>query len=310
MSERLRVATRGSTLARTQAQHVADLLGADAELVLISTAGDRRVDADINRIGGQGVFVKDVQAAVLDGRADIAVHSAKDLPSSPSVATAGLVIAALPERADARDVLVGSHLDDLPSGARIGTGAIRRRAQLAWVRPDLTFASIRGNVDTRLAKLGAYDAIVVAAAALQRLGHQPDEYDVLDPVVMLPQVGQGARAVECRAGDTATRDRLAALDHDPTRRAVTAERAFLAELGGGCDAPVAAHATLDERDEAGTLLTLTGLLATGDGRVCFRHTAIGRDPVQLGREVARYLLDDAGGAGFLEFDLASPAEVP
>src|SRR5207244_454712 len=181
-----------------------------------------------------------VQAAVLDGRADVAVHSAKDLP--PGSAD-GLVIAAIPERDDSRDALVGSTLEGLPVGARVGTGSVRRRAQLAGLRPDLTFASLRGNIDTRLAKADAFGAIVMAAAALERLGRRPAVAEVLDPSVLLPQVAQGALAVECREDDGETRAALAAIEHEPSRRAVDAERAFLAELGGGCDLPVGAYAT-------------------------------------------------------------------
>jgi len=182
----LRAATRASALARTQTDLVAALLGDDVEPVVVQTTGDRRADVPIWEIGGQGVFVKEVQAAVLDGRADFAVHSAKDLPSrTPD----GLVIAAIPERDDARDALVGSTLEGLPVGARVGTGSVRRRAQLAWYRPDLTFAGLRGNVDTRLAKAADFHAIVVATAALRRLGRGQAISEVLDPAIVLPQVG-------------------------------------------------------------------------------------------------------------------------
>ncbi len=162
--------------------------GITVEAVVVDTVGDRRTDAPIWAIGGQGVFVKEVQAAVLDGRADIAVHSAKDLPSK---ATEGLVIAAIPPRGDPRDALVGGTLASLPAGARIGTGSVRRRVQLAWLRPDLTFAGLRGNMETRLAKASGFDAIVVAAAALQRLGRSAERSEVLDPMLVVPQVGQG-----------------------------------------------------------------------------------------------------------------------
>ena len=254
----------------------------------------RRTDAPIWAIGGQGVFVKEVQAAVLDGRADIAVHSAKDLPSSPAP---GLVIAAIPLRGDPRDALVGGTLAGLPPGARIGTGSIRRRAQLAWLRPDLTFAGLRGNMETRLAKASGFDAIVVAAAALQRLGRSAERSEVLDPTLVVPQVGQGALAVECREDDVATRELLAAIDHGPSRLAVEAERAFLREVGGSCDLPVGAYATVSDDD--GTI-SLEGLLATGDGRVVIRRRDDDTDPVALGRRVARYLLDDAGGSDLLD----------
>ena len=289
----LRAATRGSVLARWQTDHVARLLGARVETVVVETAGDRRRDLPISAIGGQGVFVKEVQAAVLSGQADYAVHSAKDLPSTP---TDGLVLAAVPVRADPRDALVGSTLAGLPPGATVATGAVRRRAQLAALRPDLTFAELRGNVDTRLKKAGDYGAAVVAFAALQRLDRQDEATEVLGPGVMLPQVAQGALAVECRAGDEETRLRLAAIEDPRSRTAVDAERAFLAALGGGCDLPVGALAlvTGDGRVE------LEGLLATVDGRVVLRHRMAGDDPGALGAELAAHILDRAGGRSLLE----------
>jgi len=298
---RLRVATRGSTLARTQTDNVCRLLRADIEAVVVETLGDRRLDTPIWRIGGQGVFVKEVQAAVLEGRADLAVHSAKDLPSAPAV---GLVIAAVPERDDPRDALVGAALDDLPTGGRVATGSVRRRAQLAWLRPDLTFTGLRGNMETRLAKAAGHDAVVVANAALRRLGRGAAAAEILDPALVVPQVGQGALAVECRFDDDEVRDLLATIAHGPSSRAVAAERAFLAEIGGSCDLPVGAHATVDD----GGALSLTGLLATADGRVMLRHTAEGDDGEVLGRAVARHLLDNAGGADLLAATALAAAE--
>ena len=300
---RLRVATRGSTLARIQTDHVIRLLGEGVEVepVVVETLGDRRADAPIWRLGGQGVFVKEVQAAVLDGRADLAVHSAKDLPSAPA---GGLVIAAVPEREDPRDALVGAALDDLPPGGRVATGSVRRRAQLAWLRPDLTFAGLRGNIETRLAKAAGHDAVVVAAAALRRLGRDDAAAQVLDTEILVPQVGQGALAVECRTDDGEVRDLLAIADHPPSARAVAAERAYLAEVGGGCDLPVGAHATIDDEG----VVRLTGLLAAPDGRVMIRHTASGEDGEALGRAVARHLLDEAGGAHLLAAVALAPAD--
>ncbi|MEA2843938.1 MAG: hydroxymethylbilane synthase [Actinomycetota bacterium] len=294
MSPPLRAATRGSKLALTQTRLVADMLGVDVEVVVVETVGDRVTDAPISAIGGQGVFVKEVQAAVLDGRADFAVHSAKDLPSAP---TPGLVIGAVPERADPRDALVGGTLASLPAGAQVATGSVRRRAQLAWLRPDLTFAGLRGNMETRLSKADSFDAIVVAAAALHRLGRADRLTEVLDPLVMLPQVGQGALAVECRDADEHTLALLAAIDHRPSRLAVEAERAFLREVGGGCDLPVGAYATVDATTGR---VRLEAMVATGDGRVVVRHRDEGDDPEDLGRRVARHLLDDAGGTMLLE----------
>ncbi len=229
MPRPLRVATRGSELARWQAARVATLLGDDVELVIVTTSGDSRTDVPIHAVGGTGIFVKEVQQAVLDGRADLAVHSAKDLPASG--APDGIVLVAVPERADPRDALVGSTLAALPAGARIGTGSVRRRVQLAALRPDLTFAELRGNVPTRLERAVDFDAVVVAAAALERLGHAERATELLEPSVMLPQVGQGALAVECRTDDAETRERLAAIDDTRAHAAVGAERAFLARAG-------------------------------------------------------------------------------
>jgi len=295
----LRLATRGSPLARWQADRVAGLLaaaGVETSLVVVETEGDRRTDVPIQALGGQGVFVKEVQAAVARGDADAAVHSAKDLPAAPEAQVPGLVLAAFPERADPRDLLVGARLDTLPAGALVATGSARRRVQLANLRPDLLFCDLRGNLATRLAAVDDVTAVVVAAAGVDRLAWTPPagvEVERLEPGVMLPQVGQGALAVECRADDDRTRTALGAIDDVAVRRAVEAERAFLAELGGGCTLPVGAHAVADP--EAG--LALTGMVASDDGRVVLRHADRGADPVALGRAVARYLLDEAGAGG-------------
>ncbi|MFM8848752.1 MAG: hydroxymethylbilane synthase [Actinomycetota bacterium] len=237
----LRIATRGSLQARTQSEHVADQLraaGHDVELVFVDTTGDRRQDVPLHTIGGQGVFVKEVQAAVLDGRADIAVHSAKDLPSTPAD---GLVIGAFGARRDPRDVLVGRTLADLAIGAVVATGSVRRRAQLAHLRPDLRFVELRGNIPTRLDKIPPEGSIVMAAAALEVLGWTDRITEHLAVDTMVPAVGQGCVAVECRIGDTVARDALEAVDHAASRRSVEIERAFLAELGSGCSLPVGAY---------------------------------------------------------------------
>ena len=241
------------------------------------------------------MFVKEVQAAVLAGRADVAVHSAKDLPSEP---TPGLVLAAVPRRADPRDALAGARLRDLRPGAVVATGSVRRRAQLAWLRPDLRFTSVRGNIATRLGKVPAGGALVVAAAALERLDLAAAA-EILDPAVMLPQVGQGAIGVECRAEDRATAEVLEAVDHPATHVAVRAERAFLAWLGSGCDLPVGAHGVL-----LGASLRLEGLLASIDGRILFRGARTGPagDPEALGAAVALELLDRCGGRDLLSLD--------
>jgi hydroxymethylbilane synthase len=297
---RLRVATRGSALARWQADHVVDLLrkfdpSLDVEVVVVETSGDRRRDVPIWQLGGKGVFVKGVQAAVLEGRADLAVHSAKDLPSATPP---GLVIAAVPERADVRDALVGATLAGLPEGATVATGSLRRQAQLAHARPDLRFVGLRGNMATRLDKAGrdGVDAVVAAAAALDRLGVADRIAERLDVDIVLPQVGQAALACECRADDDDTRGALERVEHQPSRRAVDAERGFLAELGGDCSLPAAAHATL-----AGDGMRVRGLLATADGRRVLRHELSGPATAgaALGRSVARHLLDEQGGARLL-----------
>jgi hydroxymethylbilane synthase len=280
----IRIATRASALARVQAERVGAKLGGDVEYVYVTTTGDRDQTSDLHTIGGQGVFTKEVQLAVLDGRADIAVHSAKDLPAETPP---GLVLAAVPERADPRDALVGAPLDALPPGARVGTGSVRRRAQLASVRPDVSFGPLRGNIETRLRKridLG-YDAVVVAFAALERLGLAAEASEVLDPTVLLPQVGQGALAVECREDDTRVRSRLAAIDDGCAHTAVRAERAFLGALGGGCDLPCGALAAAGERG-----VTLRALLASLDGHVALRTTRSGTDPDAVGAAAARELV--------------------
>jgi hydroxymethylbilane synthase len=289
----LRVATRGSRLARVQAARVIDLLGEPAELVVVSSTGDQRPDVPIHQLGGTGVFVKEIEEAVLDGRADIAVHSAKDLTSTTGP---GLVLAAVPERADPRDALVGASLDAVPTGGRIGTGSVRRRAQLAAARPDLSFGELRGNIETRIEKAAGFDAVVIAVAALDRLGRRADAAEVLEPDVLLPQVAQGALAVECRADDGPVIERLAAIDDSAAHAEVTAERAYLATLGGGCALPCGALA----RVGAGGEVALDALLASGDGRMVLRASGRGPDPEALGLDVARSLLDDHGGRLLLE----------
>lgn len=290
----LRAATRGSPLAIWQTEHVAARLRAvdpdlAVDVILVDTHGDRRLDVPIWELGGKGVFAKEVQAAVLDGRADVAVHSAKDLPSA---SVPGLTIAAVPERGDPRDALVGSTLAHLPEGARVATGSLRRQAELRRHRPDLRFASLRGNMQTRLAKAAEHDAIVVAATALDRLGLSDRIAERLSTDVMLPQVAQAALAVECREDDDDLRTLLTGIEHDLTRRCVDAERAFLAELGGDCSLPAAAHAVL-----AGEELHVRGFLASPDGQVMHRHERTGQD-ASVGSEVARHLLD-LGGPGFV-----------
>jgi len=247
-------------------------------------------------MGGTGVFVKEVEQAVLDGRADVAVHSAKDLPSETSPE---LVLAALPERGDPRDALVGRPLDEIPTGGRVGTGSVRRRAQLAARRPDLGFGELRGNIPTRLEKADGFDAVVLAAAALDRLGLADRIAERVDPSVVLPQVAQGALAAECRFDDDGTRELLAGIDDDGVRAAVTAERSYLAELGGGCNLPCGALA--ETRDDGS--LRLDALLGSLDGRISLRARVEGHDPVAVGVEAARRLVDEEGGRLVLDDEL-------
>lgn len=301
----LRLATRGSALALWQADHVTSLLMAvaqrqglslDVQKVIVETMADQRLDIPIDAMGGKGVFVKEIQAAVLDGRADLAVHSGKDLPA---LTPDELVIAAIPERGDVRDVLVGSTIDGLPQGGHVATGSIRRKAQLASLRPDLVFSGLRGNIATRLEKADGFDAIVMAAAAIERLGISLNDrvVQVLEPSEMLPQVAQGALVIECRGDDTATRSLLAELDHGPSRLCVDAERAFLAELGGDCDLPVGAFATLDGDD-----IVIEAIIAAPDGSTVLRDArrCRGSEGETTGRALARFLLDDAGGSALLD----------
>jgi hydroxymethylbilane synthase len=243
MTRKLRIATRSSAQARAQADAVAaQLCAADSslrvEMVFVETTGDLRTDVPLHTIGGQGVFVKEVQRAVLEGRADIAAHSAKDLPSTPAD---GLTIAAFCARRDPCDALVGAALAGLGDGATVATGSVRRRAQLAAVRPDLRFVELRGNIHTRLAKLPPAGAVVVAVAALQILQLTERIAEVLDPVQFVPAVGQGCVAVECRSDDADTIGTLRTVDDQSTRAAVQIERSFLATLGSGCSLPVGAH---------------------------------------------------------------------
>lgn len=288
----LRIATRASDLAVWQAEHVGQLLrdrhpGLTVELVKVSTEGDRRLDVPLSEIGGKGVFATEVQAALLDGRADVAVHSGKDLPS---VTGERLVLAAVPRRGDPRDALVGGRLDELPRGAVVATGSARRRAQLADLRPDLRFAELRGNMATRLAKSSEFDAIVVAAVAFGRLGLGEHLAEVLEVDRFVPQVSQGALAVECRAGDESTVELVSAIEDPVSRRAVDAERAFLAELGGDCTMPAGAHAIVGED---GTLL-LHAVLASDVGGAFERVSDHGDSPIELGTRAARVLRERVG----------------
>lgn len=288
--------TRGSALAIAQARFVRDALvarnpGVHLTELVISTTGDERRDVPLAAIGGQGVFVAEIERALADGRVDIAVHSAKDLPSAIAP---GLRLAAFLERADPRDVLLSRAgvLAELPRGARVGTSSPRRACQLRAARPDLTLLDLRGNVDTRIARLdrGDYDAIVLAAAGIVRIGmaHRVTEWFGAD--VMLPMVAQGAIAIETRGEDDEAIALAAALDHSDTSVAVSAERAFLARLGAGCSAPLAAHATV-----SGDQVMISGMIGAADGRQV-RGTAAGPrlSAVSLGTELAEQLITGGG----------------
>lgn len=295
----LRVATRGSQLARWQADQVVAALGVPAEVVTISTTGDRQAEVPVWEMSGTAVFVKEVSGAVIEGRADLAVHSAKDLPSAT---WPGLALAAITRRGDPRDALVGATLESLAPGATVATGSVRRRAQLAWSRPDLTFTGLRGAIPTRLDRVPRGGAVVVAHAALQRLGLADEAAQVLDASVVLPQVGQGALAVECRAGDEAVLELVGPIEDWASRQAVDAERSFLASLGGGCDLPVAAWARPEGHEDAPDgqrHFRLDGLVASLDGRVLLRRSLVGDDPVALGAALAAQLLDQCGGRELL-----------
>jgi hydroxymethylbilane synthase len=288
MTPALRIGTRGSPLALWQANHIADRLRplvGSVELVHVQTEGDRDQSASLAHIGGRGVFTKEIERALLDGRVDVAVHSLKDLPTQP---VEGLVLAAVPPRGPTGDVLVAVHVsrfDDLPTGARIATGSLRRRAQLLHRRPDLRLADIRGNVETRLRKMkdDGYDALVLAQAGLDRLGLAGVITEVLDPEWMLPAVGQGALGLECRSDDPATRQLLAQLDDPATRGAVEAERSLLYHLGGGCQVPLGALATVN-----GDTMTLRSAVLAGDGsrRIAGEESGLFGDAAAVGERLA------------------------
>jgi hydroxymethylbilane synthase len=302
MTARLRLGTRGSALARAQTALVVRALGeADPELaapgalevVAIATSGDRVTDRPLAEIGGKGLFCKELEAALLERRIDLAVHSVKDLPTwLPQ----GLVLGAVLARGDPRDVLITpsrAGLDALPRGAVVGTASPRRQAQLLARRPDLRVVNFRGNVDTRLKKLaaGAVDATLLAQAGLERLGIAPAGATVLSPEVMLPAVGQGAIGVECRADDASILARLKAIDDLKTAACIGAERALLAALDGSCRTPIAGHASF-----AAGRVRLEALVARPDGSVCLRTTRQGAlgDGDRLGRDAGLELKARAG----------------
>jgi len=283
------IASRGSQLALWQAHWVQGQLSAaghECRIEIIRTTGDKITDVPLAKVGSKGLFTKEIEEALLDGRADLAVHSLKDLPTE---LPEGLVLSAVPERADPRDAVIGKRIADLPQGARVGTSSLRRSAQLRKLRPDLAIESVRGNLDTRLRKLdeGQYDAILLAAAGLMRLGWGDRIAEILSAEVMCSAVGQGALAIETRAAGPGF-DACSALDHPDTRAAVLAERGVLASLGGGCQVPIGAHATI----ERGTV-RLLGVVASPDGSEIVRAESQGpvAEAESLGRRLGQTLLD-------------------
>jgi hydroxymethylbilane synthase len=298
MSSALIFATRPSALARWQTSYVIQELNnhwrnLNCKELVITTRGDRELNKSLPEIGGKGLFTHELEQALHDGRVDAAVHSLKDLPTED---VPGLQIGAIPQRADIRDVLicpVEQTLGDLPAGALVGTSSNRRKAQILAHRPDLQVKAIRGNIDTRIRKVleGKYDAIVLAAAGVTRLGLQKyiTQYIPLD--IMLPAPGQGALAVQCRIDDEHTQQLLKGIEDRYTRLAVSAERAFLTALGGGCSLPVGALAEVREGE-----ITLQGVIAAPDGNQKIKLSASGKDPLQLGLELAKCALDQGARA--------------
>ena len=308
----LRIGSRGSQLALWQAHHISALLreqGHEIQLEIIKTTGDKIQDVALAKVGTKGMFTKEIEEALAEGRIDLAVHSLKDLPTA---LPEGFEIAAITTRENPRDAFLSAKydsIDALPAGAKVGTSSLRRQAQLMKLRPDLNIIALRGNVDTRVRKLeeGEYDAIILAAAGLNRLGKTQLVKQVIDPVVMCPAAGQGALGIEIRLGDTVMRDHLKFLD-DPAARATTvAERALLNKLGGGCQVPIGAHAVMEDGQ-----LTLVGICARPDGTELLREVQSGADPVELGERIGKALL--ARGADKILHDVygenAAVAQLP
>jgi len=282
------VGSRKSKLALTQTNWVMDQIAGHNpdvtfELKHIVTKGDRILDVTLSKVGGKGLFVKEIEQALLDKEIDFAVHSMKDMPA---IVPDGLAIACVPVRADHRDVLISKDhtpLKDLPQGAVVGTSSLRRQSQLLSLRPDLHVEPLRGNIDTRLKKLeeGEYDAIVLAAAGLERMGWSKDKVsEYLSEDLIVPAVGQGALAIECRSDDERLMEILSSIHDEETARVVAAERAFLAELGGSCQVPIAAHGII----KAGKV-QLVGLVATPDGNVTIKDISTGEDPAEIGHQL-------------------------
>ena len=282
------IGSRGSQLALWQANYIKERLearGAECRIEIIKTTGDLVLDQPLHQIPGKGLFTKEIEEALLDRRIDMAIHSLKDLPTE---LPPGLVLAAMPQRTDPRDAIIGGKLRDLKFGARVGTSSLRRIAQLKRIRPDIQLLPIRGNIDTRISKIerGEYEAVVLAAAGVQRLGWGEIISEIFRPDIICPAVGQGALAIETLKTGPGF-EAAAPLDDPWTNIPVTAERAMLAELGGGCQVPIGAFGTLEN-----TELFLTGAVFSPDGSVMIRYTAAGdfSKPAELGRSVAQVLL--------------------
>ena len=289
----IKIGTRGSKLALWQAHWIEKQLndlGVETAIEVIKTTGDKITDVAPAKIGAEsglkGVFTKEIEEALLDGRIDVAVHSLKDLPTEIDER---LVVAVVPKRADPRDAMVGRRVDELQEGAKVGTSSLRRAAQLRHFRPDIDVLDIRGNVDTRLRKLdeGQYDAILLASAGLHRLGWEDRIAEILDPGVMVPAVGQGALGVETRSDDEAVRGLLAPLHDKETATAVAAERALLDALGGGCQVPLGANAVV-----TGETMNLTAVVVSPDGKRVVKagQTGAPNQPAELGQQTAQQLL--------------------
>jgi len=306
---RLRIGSRGSQLALWQANHISGLLeerGHQVEIEIIKTTGDKITDVALAKVGTKGMFTKEIEEALADGRVDLAVHSLKDLPTTVPL---GFEIAAITKRENPRDVFCSrkyASIAELPRGARVGTSSLRRQAQLKAVRPDLKIYPLRGNVDTRLRKLeaGEYDAVILAAAGLNRLGKTELVRQIIPAEIMCPAAGQGALGIEIRAGDSETRRYLTFLDDVAARATTTCERALLNKLGGGCQVPIGAFAEV--RNDC---LHLEGVVADPNGSKVIRESRDGGDPVQLGELVADALLR-RGGEEILETVYGQGTAVP
>jgi hydroxymethylbilane synthase len=299
----LRIGTRGSQLALWQANWVKEQLlrrypDLDVQIVTIKTTGDKILDVPLAKVGGKGLFVKEIETALIENAIDLAVHSMKDVPTD---LPEGLEVVAVSEREDPRDAVIGNAgipILDLPENAKIGTSSLRRQAQLLAARPDFAMEPLRGNVNTRLRKLreGIYDAIILAMAGVKRLGLESEVTEVLDTAVMLPAIGQGALGIESRLDDNETLQRISFLDHGATHSCVAAERSFLRRLEGGCQVPIAAYGIREEKE-----IHLTGLVASIDGKRTIKTSVRGpeQEAVNLGRNLAENVLE-AGGRQILE----------